>query len=55
MLEVQPAYTTILADTVERGDSLDEEAMQNPEADVDYSMSAAELARAAAQILAIQK
>jgi len=66
MLEVQPYYTTILADTVERADSLDEaaalaakqkaeETMQNREADVDYSMAAAELARAAAQIRAIQK
>ena len=66
MLEVQPYYTTILADTVERADSLDEaaalaakqkaeEAMQNRDADVDYSMAAAELARAAAQIRAIQK
>ena len=66
MLEVQPYYTSILADTVERADSLDEaaalaakqkaeEAMQNRDADVDYSMAAAELARAAAQIRAIQK
>lgn len=66
MLEVQPYYTTVLADTVERADSLDEaaalaakkraeEAMQKRDADVDYSVAAAELARAAAQIRAIQK
>jgi F-type H+-transporting ATPase subunit epsilon len=66
MLEVQPYYTTILADTIERADSLDEaaalaakqraeEAMQKRDADVDYSVAVAELARAAAQIRAIQK
>ncbi len=66
MLEVQPFYTTVLADTVERAESLDEaaaleakkraeEAMQKRDSDVDYSLAAAELARAAAQIRAIQK
>ncbi len=66
MLEIQPYHTTILADTVERADSLDEAcaleakkqaeaAMQNRQTDVDYTVAAAELARAAAQIRAIQK
>lgn len=66
MLEVQPYYVTVLADTVERADSLDEaaalaakaraeEAIANKGADVDYSMATAELARAMAQIRAIQK
>ena len=66
MLEVQPYYTTILADTVERADSLDEaaaiaakeraeELMNNRDANIDYSVAAAELARAVAQIRAIQK
>jgi F-type H+-transporting ATPase subunit epsilon len=66
MLEVQPYHTTILADTVERADSLDEaaaiEAKKQAEAamlqrqtEVDYTVAAAELARAAAQIRAIQK
>ena len=66
MLEVQPFTTTILADTVERADSLDEAAallakkhaedlMQKRDSDVDYTVAAAELARAVAQIRAIQK
>ncbi len=66
MLEVQPYYVTVLADTVERADSLDEaaalaakaraeEAIANKDADIDYSVATAELARAAAQIRAIQK
>ncbi|MBA2710889.1 MAG: F0F1 ATP synthase subunit epsilon [Tatlockia sp.] len=66
MLEVQPYFTTILADTVERADELDEaaviaakaraeEAIANKNAEVDYSIAAAELARAVAQIRAIQK
>jgi F-type H+-transporting ATPase subunit epsilon len=66
MLEVQPYTTTILADTVERADSLDEAAaleakkhaedlMQKRDSDVDYTVAAAELARAVAQIRAIQK
>lgn len=66
LLEIQPYSTTILADTVERADSLDEaailqakreaeEAMQKRDSDIDYSKAAAELARAAAQIRAIQK
>lgn len=66
MLEVQPYHTTILADTVQRADSLDEaavleakrhaeQAFLNRESDVDYSVAAGELARAVAQIRAIQK
>ncbi|CDZ76188.1 F-ATPase epsilon subunit [Legionella massiliensis] len=66
MLEVQPYYVTVLADTVERAEDLDEaaviaakaraeEAISNKSSDVDYSIAAAELARAAAQIRAIQK
>lgn len=66
MLEVQPYHTTILADTVQRADSLDEaaaleakqkavEAMHNRSSELDYTHAAAELARAAAQIRAIQK
>lgn len=66
MLEVQPYYVTVLADAVERAEELDEaaaqaakaraeEAIASKAADLDYSKAAAELARAAAQIRAIQK
>lgn len=66
MLEVQPHCITVLADTAERADNLDEaaaieakrkaeEAIVNKDADFDYSVAAAELARATAQIRAIQK
>lgn len=66
MLEVQPYYVTVLADVVERADSLDEasalaakaraeEAIANKGADVNYALASAELARAVAQIRAIQK
>ena len=66
MLEVQPSCVTVLADTVERADSLDEaaaltakaraeEAIANKDAEIDYTVAAAELARAVAQIRAIQK
>lgn len=66
MLEVQPYYTTVLADTVERAEDLDEaavravkaraeEAIATKNTEVDYSIAAAELARAVAQIRAIQK
>jgi F-type H+-transporting ATPase subunit epsilon len=66
MLEVQPKCVTVLADSVERADSLDEaaalsakaralEAIANKNAEIDYSVAAAELARAAAQIRALQK
>ena len=66
MLEVQPYYVTVLADTVERAENLDEaaalaakaraeEAIANKGADVDYTLATAELARAMAMIRAIQK
>jgi len=66
ILEVQPNCVSVLADTVLRADSLDEvvaleakaraeEAMANKNADIDYSMASMELARAIAQIRAIQK
>jgi len=66
MLEVQPYYVTVLADVVERVDHLDEAAalaakahaeaaMANRGGDIDYSVAAVELARAVAQIRAIQK
>ena len=66
MLEVQPFSVTVLADAVERADSLDEaealaakaraeEIIANKGADIDYSVATVELARAVAQIRAIQK
>ncbi len=66
MLEIQPYYMTVLADAVQRAEDLDEsaalaakaraeEAMALKGADLDYSVAAAELARAAAQIRAIKK
>ncbi|WP_028389394.1 F0F1 ATP synthase subunit epsilon [Legionella fairfieldensis] len=66
MLEVQPRYVTVLADTVERAEELDEaaalaakaqaeEAIASKNADLDYSVAAVELARAVAQIRAIKK
>lgn len=66
MLEVQPYCITVLADVVERADSLDEaaaiqakaraeEAIANKGVDVNYAMAATELARAVAQLRAIQK
>lgn len=66
ILEVLPLCVTILADTVERADNLDEaaalaaktraeEAMANKDAEMDYSVAAVELSRAVAQIRAIQK
>ena len=66
MLEVQPKCITVLADVVERADHLDEAAalaakanaeaaMLNKGAEMDYSVAAIELARAVAQIRAIQK
>lgn len=66
MLEVQPYCVTVLADVVERASELDEasaqaakeraeELMASKNADVDYALAASELARAVAQIRAIQK
>lgn len=66
MLEIQPFYVTVLADVALRADSLDEaaalaakaraeEMIASKGADFDYSVAAIELARAVAQIRAIQK
>jgi F-type H+-transporting ATPase subunit epsilon len=66
MMEVQPHNITILADTVERADNLDEtaaiaakeralEAIAKHDTEMNYSLAATELARAVAQIKAIQK
>lgn len=66
MLEVQPRSISVLADVVERADHLDEAAalaakaqaeaaMLNRNSEMDYSLAATELARAVAQIRAIQK
>ncbi len=66
MLEVQPGHVTVLADDAERAESLDEaqalkakeraeKAIANRDADFDYTLAAADLARAAAQIQAIRK
>ena len=66
MLEVQPFYVTVLADAVERAEDLDEaqalaakaraeEAIASKSSEINYSVAAAELARAVAQIRAIEK
>ena len=66
LLEVQPHCVTVLADVVERAEHLDESAVlaakaqaeaviANKGGDIDYSVAAVELARAVAQIRAIQK
>lgn len=66
MLEVQPNCVTVLADVIERAEHLDEiaalaaktqaeQAMANSQGEMDYSVAATELARAVAQIRAIQK
>lgn len=66
LLEIQPYHVTILADTVERADHLDEaaalaakaraeEAIANKNSEIDYSVATAELTRAIAMIRAIQK
>ena len=66
MLEVQPHCVSILADVALRAEHLDEaaalaakaeaeKAMANKNTDMDYSLAAVELARAVAQIRAIQK
>lgn len=60
-LEVQPGVVTLLADTAVRADDLDEaavqkameeaeQAMQNQTAEFEYSIAAAQLAEAAAQL-----
>ncbi len=66
LLEVQPDCVTILADLAERADDLDEaaaiaakaraeKAMKDHDGQIDYTVVAAELAQAVAQIRAIQK
>ncbi len=66
MLEVQPYYVTVLADTAERADDIDEAAalaakahaedlITNKQTDIDYSRATSELARAAAQIRVLEK
>lgn len=66
MLEVQPYKVTVLADTVERADSIDEataiaamqraeEAIANRNADIDYSVATSELAMATAKIRLLRK
>ncbi len=65
-LEVQPNVVTVLADTAARGDDLDEaaaieaqqraeQAMANQSAELDYTLAAAELAAAVAQLRTIQQ
>jgi F-type H+-transporting ATPase subunit epsilon len=66
LLEVQPHCVSVLADVVARVENLDEAAalaakakaeadMANKNAEIDYSVAAAELAEAVAQIRAIKK
>lgn len=66
MLEVQPFHVTILADAVSRAEDLDEaealaakaraeDMLNTKNTDFDYSVAAVELAKAVAQIRAIQK
>lgn len=66
MLEVQPHQVTVLADAVERAADIDEaaalaakaraeEAIANKNSEMDYSLAAAELTRALAQIRILQK
>ena len=65
MLEVQPKLVTILADTAQRADDVDEAAAQqavedarralsNQSSEINYSAAAAMLAEAAAQLRTIQ-
>ncbi len=64
-LEVQPKMVTVLADTAERAGDIDEaavieaqkaaeQAINNQNADMDYSMASARLAEAAAQLRTLQ-
>lgn len=66
MLEVQPYHVTVLADTVERADSIDEAnaiaakeraeaAIANKNTEMDYSAATAELAMAMARIRILKK
>lgn len=65
ILEVQPGTVTVLADTAERADNLDEaaalsakqaaeEALANRTSEFEYAKAAAQLAEAVAQIQAIK-
>ena len=65
-LEAQPNKITVLADTALRADDIDEaaaleaqqaaeKAIHNQSADLDYSLAAAELAAAAAQLRTIRQ
>ena len=65
MLEVQPHVTTILADTASRADDVDEaaaiaakesaeKAMADQSSEIEYSVAAAELAEAVAQLRTLQ-
>lgn len=66
MLEVQPRVVTILSDTADRAEDLDEaaaleakrlaeEAMTDKSSEIDYAKAQAELAEAVAQIQTIQR
>jgi F-type H+-transporting ATPase subunit epsilon len=65
-LEVQPGVVTVLADTALRADDIDEaaaaeaqreaeRALANRSADMDFSLAAAQLAEAAAQLRALER
>lgn len=66
MLEIQPGAVTILADTAQRADDIDEAAalaakeraeklLGDQKDDVDYAAATAELAEAMAQLQAVQR
>ncbi len=66
ILEVQPGFVTILADTAVRGHDLDEakaiaakeaaeEALKNRSSDIDYAKAQVELSEALAQIQTIER
>ena len=66
MLEVQPHLVTVLSDTAERAEDIDEaaaieakraaeEAIQDHDAEMDYAKAQAELAEAVAQLQTIQR
>tara|TARA_B100000989_G_scaffold80543_1_gene57392 strand:- start:532 stop:945 length:414 start_codon:yes stop_codon:yes gene_type:complete len=65
-LEIQPDLVTVLSDTAERADSLDEseaikaketaeKELANKDATIDYAKAAAQLAEAVARLKTIQK
>ena len=66
MLEIQPTVVTVLSDTAQRAEDLDEAAilrakeeaeknLQDREAKIDYAAAQAALAEAVAQLQAIQR